>query len=57
MIVQDALSRYVPEAKVAVPDDSKLRWDTYMMLGHQGWKVGSEHLSKERTRKGIWQEI
>jgi hypothetical protein len=39
MIIPDALSMYIAGATVSVPVNSKLRWDTHLMLGHRGVKV------------------
>jgi hypothetical protein len=52
MIAPGELSREVAEATVAVTNNSKLKWDTHVMLGHCGWKVVLEHLSKEKPLKG-----
>jgi Integrase zinc binding domain len=57
MVVPDALRRYVAGATVAVPDNSKLIWDTHVMLGHRGWKVVLEHLTQRIPWKGMRQEI
>jgi hypothetical protein len=57
IVVPDALSRYVAGATVAVPDNSKLIWDTHVMLGHRGWKVVLEHLRQRNPWKGMRQEI